>query len=638
MAEPLIEEAGSLERFKKRLEKKNTAAARPQPTTLPKRKYQVPADWGGNDDLASTEVAEIKKTNSGFSWKFFIASFLFFIVTLAVAAYVLFFSNNIVSGDNIDMTIEGPTQIRSGDEINLQTTILNRNKVQLNTVSLVLTYPTGTVESLATNRELPMWREKLPDLNSGQSYNLASRAVILGEQNSLRDIKVTLEYHIPDSNAVFTKEKVYQVMIGSAPINLTLDSPTEINSGRDFNLNLKIISNSQNILPGTAIKIDYPSGFSFKEADPAPANGDNFWLLGDLAPGIERNLSIKGSLSGQREEVKSFKISSGLSKNPDLGVIDLEYGSLFKTVNIKNDFVSVAITSQADTIIPGGNCTGQINWTNNLNNQVINGSFELYIGKDLVDQYSIKADRGFYNSIEGFILWDRRNFPDLGSIQPAGSGQASFNFSLLPLAQLSRSLKNATVPLRLVFKGTRLTGQNQTEEISTEASKDLLVSTQASLIARGSYYTGSFKNSGPLPPKVGAKTSYTVTWSLANTFNDLKNVQVKTILPPYIEWLSTISPLDEKVIYNQTSGEVLWDLGSVLAGTGYNLPAREVSFQVSFLPSISQVGGKVDLTGNITLEGQDTFTGRTVSQTLIPVDTLINTDPNFKFGQDKVVN
>ena len=44
---------------------------------------------------------------------------------------------------------------------------------------------------------------------------------------------------------------------------------------------------------------------------------------------------------------------------------------------------------------------------------------------------------------------------------------------------------------------------------------------------------GTFTNTGPIPPKAEAETTYTVTWAVTNPLNNLTDVRVSAILPSY---------------------------------------------------------------------------------------------------------
>lgn len=628
------EQLSSLDKFKRRLDRRGGSQSDFKSTILPPKDFGVNKAWG-DDGFSSVDYAPVvaKKTNL-FLWRLFWGSSIFFLVTIAVAVYVIFFSANIVSGNNIEILVKGSNQIRSGDELNLQTTIVNKNKVTLNYVNLVFNYPAGTMDPLSPNQELPVWREKIDNLNPGQTVDVASRAVIFGGQNTTRDIKITLEYRIPDSNALFTKEKIYTVTIGASSLDLALQMPAEVNIGKEFTGTLKIVSNAQSLLRNCAIRIEWPTGLSFKKSDPDPVEGDNVWFLGDLIPGAEKEISFTASLSGQNGDTKPFKILAGLASGGGKDDMVLEYGNLFQTINLRRDFVSADIfladeNGRDQAVFPGGKFSGDIAWVNNLNDNIINGSLELELEGALINKRTVRASSGFYNSLNNLISWDQRVLTGLKMIPPDEGGQTNFTFSLLPLPATPDPL-GEKIKLKLIFRGTRIIGENQTEEVVTQTEKIVRVSTLSGLVANAVYSTGPFKNTGPLPPTVGEETSYTVNWAVSNDLNDLKNVTVRTILPPFVKWLGAISPLDEKIVYNQASGEVVWNLGTVSAGA---TATKRASFQISFTPSLSHVGKTFNLTSQVSLSGTDAITGVSVSKTVPPLSTIINTDPSFTNDQ-----
>ncbi len=634
---PFEEGDDSLERFRRRLERNVKVPLNLRPTRLPRATFNVKRNWGDNDSSIADLVTPENKPRGNWVGKFFWGALIFFLATLAVAFYVLFYSTNIVSANNIDLEIKGPTQLRSGEELNLETIVRNRNKVTLRDVSLTITYPPGTVDSLETGKELPLWREPITDLNPGQSVSIGSRAVIYGAQNSNQKINLKIEYHIPDSNAVFTKEAEYQVLIGSGTLDLTFDLPAEINSGKNFTSNLKITSNAKSVLRQVSLKIEYPSGFNFQSADPTPITGNQVWYFGDLAPGVSRNFKITGNLTGQSEEVKSFKITVGLDKSGGTGDISTEYGSLFKTVNLKKDFVGVGIDlSGKSSLPPGGRLEGSISWKNNLSDKVTDGSLELFLSGGAIDKKTVGSTNGFYNSLTNSIVWDKSLIPSLGLINPGEDGMANFNFAVLPLSRLP-SGAIPPIDLHLVFKGTRVTSEEQSEDIISETEGHLKIGTLIKFDTGATYFVGPFKNTGPLPPKVGEETTYTITWSVINPTNQVKQGRVSSKLPNYVKWLSSISPLDEKVIYDKTNSEVIWDLGTIEPGADSVLSSREVSFQISIIPSLSQLDSVVDLVKDINFVGVDALTGDVINVSSPLLNTRLATDPSYTYGQEKVV-
>jgi hypothetical protein len=157
------------------------------------------------------------------------------------------------------------------------------------------------------------------------------------------------------------------------------------------------------------------------------------------------------------------------------------------------------------------------------------------------------------------------------------------------------------------------------------------------LSAKSLHYIGPFQNSGPIPPKAEQETTYTITWTVTNPLNNLSGARASVVLPPYIKWLGAVSPDRENVSYDSGTGVVIWNIGNISAGAGTISSAREVSFQVSLLPSVNQIGTAVGLTGEAQLIARDNFTLTNVSDSFPMVTTNLSSDPYFKLDGEKVM-
>jgi hypothetical protein len=132
------------------------------------------------------------------------------------------------------------------------------------------------------------------------------------------------------------------------------------------------------------------------------------------------------------------------------------------------------------------------------------------------------------------------------------------------------------------------------------------------------------------------ETTYTITWSATNLLNDVNNAKVVATLPSYVKWNDLVSSSVEDVQFNSSTNEVIWNIGGIKGGTGMIYYPREVSFNVSFTPSLSQVGEKPEILGQATIIGTDSFTGVQVGDTRPGVTTDIVTDPSYQRGQGTV--
>ena len=80
-----------------------------------------------------------------------------------------------------------------------------------------------------------------------------------------------------------------------------------------------------------------------------------------------------------------------------------------------------------------------------------------------------------------------------------------------------------------------------------------------------------------------------------------------------------------------------WNVGNILAGAGAISSARETSFQISFLPSVSQIGTSPSLVEEVAFTAKDNFTLTNVSSVFPAINTRLGNDPYFKVGAETVI-
>ena len=127
---------------------------------------------------------------------------------------------------------------------------------------------------------------------------------------------------------------------------------------------------------------------------------------------------------------------------------------------------------------------------------------------------------------------------------------------------------------------------------------------------------------------MGESTEYTIHWTLKNSATDLRDVEVKTTLPPDVQWTGlTQSAADATLRYAQESREVVWRLPRIRAMKGsLGDPPLEVVFQIAAIPGETHVGQFQRLTNETTVRAIDEFTGLLLSLTAAGVDTSLPQD------------
>ncbi|MEI6580720.1 MAG: hypothetical protein WCO07_00940 [bacterium] len=607
-----------------------------------KNDKKVPESWAKEEQMKSNIQEKFFKKTSVFK-KFFIFSIVFFVLALGYASYMFFAGGNTVSNDNIDIAVLGNTFTAGGEELPLQIEITNRNSSLLELADLIVEYPKGSSGDLSKDTE--RLRDSLGTIPSGAIKKDNMKVVLFGEQGSVRQVRVALEYRVEGSNAIFVKEKFFDVTISSAPIDLTVDAPTEISPNQDITLKVKATLNATKTASKILVKFDYPVGFQFISSNPVPSIGNNIWSLGDLSPGAERDISVTGKMLDVSDgEEKTFHIYSGAQADSDSTNIGVVFNSLGHTVLIKKPFIEAKLfingvyqreyASDSKTMIQG-----EIRWMNNLETKINNLQIEAKLYGNALDRKTIVAREGFYNSLNDTIIWDKNSQYNFAEVNPGDSGSVSFSVSPLSLfSDLNGMLPDPTLNIDVSISGKQALEGNAITELKNSESKIVRIISDVGLASKALYYFGPFQNTGPIPPKKENETTYTVSWSLSNSSNNISKTQIRSTFPQWVRFVGNVSPASEDLTYNPSTKEIIWNVGNIPKGTGITEAGREVFFQIAFTPSSSQVGTAPVILNDTVLTGHDDFANVDVRVNKAALNTRLPNDTAFPTNGDRVVD
>ena len=161
------------------------------------------------------------------------------------------------------------------------------------------------------------------------------------------------------------------------------------------------------------------------------------------------------------------------------------------------------------------------------------------------------------------------------------------------------------------------------------------INSKLAIIQKGYFENDVFENSGPIPPKVGEATTYTITWQIENYYNELKNVKVKTVLPNNVGLTGKVFPEEESssFAFDSQSREIVWQVGDLEMGTGILKQARSCVFQVSLTPTADQKGALAVLVNEVEISGEDQWTEQIINITAEAINTTLPDDETISEEQ-----
>lgn len=610
------------------------------PENIPKRKFgilrplknTVDSTWG-EDELPPDKQIKVTRV-SGYK-RLFVVSLIFFLIAAGAAVYSVYRGAITLSSKNVELNMLGNSFVAGGEALPIQVDIANKNASDLLNVELTVSYPKGAID--AAGEEVVRLKKDLGTIGSGKTKTEEFSVVLYGEQGTSRSVTATLEYSISGSNARFVKEKVFPVMINSSPVALTVDAPASAASNQPFIINIRTVFSGDTLLDNAVVKVEYPNGYVFQSAVPAPTLGSNTWNLGDLVKGTERTISIKGKLVGEQQDEKSFRIYVGSRTSEEDPRISVSYNSALHTVLIAEPFIGAQLFvggENTDVIaLPNGSSVnGFVEWKNNSAISITRPVFSLAINGDNVNTDSIQAQGGYYDKLEKTIFWSNETSLSLTTIAPGASGKLPFSFN----TKEAKAGTAGDINLSLSVAGTFPERDFFEDSITNIDQKVVRFASKLQFAAQALYSIGSITNSGPFPSKFDKETTYTIQWIMRPVENPLSDAVATTTLPLGVVWTGVVVPQSETISYNPETRTVSWNIDSLPRAT--NVPTiRTVSFQVKVRPTKLQIGSELLLSNETKIEAFDTVANAKISDSKPGSTNRLSTDPLYSAGKEKVI-
>lgn len=570
---------------------------------LEKHTTEVNHAWGKKDSGENLKLGQKK------SLSFFQMLFTGAIVFVLGAAGFLWYSTiqgrSTLSSDNIAITIDAKQFVDGGEDLDFRVNVANANAAALELVDMVVEYPLSS--GAEQGRDIQRERRPIGSIAARGAIEELFDIRLFGSEGEQREITVTLEYRVAGSNAIFTKSESALVGIRSAPAVVLVDAPERLVAGQEVTLNVRLISNAEESLQNTGLLMEYPAGFQYQTASIAPSYGTSGWNLGALAPGEIKEITITGRIQGEIGVSGTFRARIGERDTSQASTLAITYASRAHVITLEDSFLAVGIEldrSTQTTVAYNSNATVRANLdiTNTLNTPLADVRIIAELVGDIFDPETIRVTGGRYDSNRRQLIWTQDSNGDLGRLGSGQTERTNFSFDLVTAEGLENPAMDLIIHLRA-------TGQDGTiYEAENITSRQIVLNSDAVLDRQTLHASGPIPNTGSVPPTVGQATTYTIHWDIHNSASALTDTTVSTRLPQYVSWTGQVSPQSERITYNTETRVVTWDVGSVARGAGFSQPARQAYFQVAVTPSSTDVGQRMELTRDVTMQATDTFT------------------------------
>lgn len=578
--------------------------------------------------------------------KILIAGFAVLFTVLGSLALFLYLRSG---GQEARIAIFGRSPIESGEIVTIPIALKNVSKSVLREAEVSVVFPESSllIEDGAEREVPPRFTKKLDNFAPGEEKTMQIKTRMFGSEGEEKKVEVVLLYRPENLGARFSTKASYVFVVGRVPLALAWGMPSLLSSGQEVLINVRYTSSAKAEFGNLSLRMHYPPGFKFVSANPQPDTDEDIWRIGTFEPGEEGEIHIRGSVSGEEGEVKPFRA--------ELGV----YSDLTKEWKPYSESVSeasIAVSPLAvqgmyeetrDKIVePGSMLSFTVKYKNNTPYTIKNVSLRASLeeipqsAKERVLEFtSLLIDKnGVFDARTHSLVWGPGNTQELGEVKPGAEGVFTFRIKTKerPVIRTAED-KNITLALKSKIEAAGVPEELAGTRVSAEDAVFFKVNTKTLFSGHSLYRASPIPNSGPLPPKVGSKTTYTVVWEAKNFTNTVENAEVRASLPPNVKWENKISPGDTRITFDPASGEVRWRIGQLKAGTGILTPTLVGAFQVSLIPSEADVGDSPVLVSESKFTGTDGFTGKQIEEKISRFTTELHDDPLASIGDWKVV-
>ncbi len=547
---------------------------------------------------------------------------IIFILILGVTAGILgfyYYQKNIYSKEVLKLEILGPEETQAFEEIEYLVKYKNNGNITLEEPEMIFQFPEN---SLPSDGETLTVVKDMEDIYPGEEKTISFKVRIFGKENETSKSEATLRYRPKNLKAFYESKTTFTTKIKSIPLTFEFDIPSKAESGREVQFSLNYFSNTDWPLSNLRVKIEYPSGFEFIASQPQALEKTE-WDLPILNRAEGGRIEIRGKLTGEIKEQKIFRATLGIWQSGEFillkeavrGVEILKSSlSIFQQINGSSQYIAN----------PGDSLHYEI-FFRNIGEEPFQDLFlAVTLESRAFDYETIKTEFGQFNKGDNSIVWDWRQIPKLRFLGQGDEGKVEFWINLKKdWEQSSIQDKNFTLKNKIILSQVK-------EEFETKINSKLEIS------QKGFFQDEIFGNSGPLPPKVGESTTYTVIWQAKNYYNDVKNVKIKATLSPGVKLTGRISPENSRLTFDLQSKEIIWELGDLKSGTGNITPAPNVAFQISFTPDFSQRGLIPLLVSQAKIIGEDYWTEEFLEVTISAIDTALPDDPTVNEEMGRV--
>lgn len=589
-------------------------------------------------------------------WFFNLIVFSLIAIVIGLGVYYYFVYGKVGDSSSLDLNVKCPEDVVSGEEFKCYFTYKNPEYVALKNVTLSLSYSEDFI-----------FISGQPQASGGQNnwdigrIEAKSEGVveiigkIIDKTKSSSVILAKMSYVPENFSSEFKKE-------ASATINTR-----SIGFDASFNYSNTALINQQGEIKidFTPLEKNYFSDFIIRLE-----RSDNFEIKNTIVSGRrqgDKTPQPKFKIEKIKEEAVDSWMVSGLEKAENFEIIYKVKEKSNEKENLKISFEQniggkryvflekpiVLDLMKSDLnlslIMNGSQSDKPVNFGDRLNYSIAYSNRGETALKDVAITVALDGDFVDWTTLQdknkgrekgNTITWTSDELTALKDIDVNESGSIDFSVDVLPFSEsdLSKDFQiKAFAQYNINNSGDDVGSSsasigaqdNRSNTITSLINSDFSFKEEARYFDEDNLPVGN----GPLPPKVGEKTSFKIYWAINNNLHDLNEVSVETVLPMGVEWDSHNRTSVGTLSYDESNRKVYWQIGR-LPITVFRADAE---FNISITPSEENRNKIMVLLVNSKTSAVDAKTGSSLEKVVKGQTTKLDSDDIANMSSDGLV-
>ncbi|MDD5341408.1 MAG: hypothetical protein PHC97_03150 [Patescibacteria group bacterium] len=624
------------------------------------RRYPVKNSRDGRKKEIETELKKIYKTEgklpalnklehkkkNGLKSLLILILVLFFLFAASALGFFVFQPKSNFTENKINLEIKGPFNISSGERITYEIKISNGEGVSLKNVQLIAHMPTGFIFENSTlmskmvqggeqSPSVKTW--KLNDIFSNESTSVSVTGKLIGPVGSSEQFLANLNYQPVNFSSEFQKETSLTTQIDDSTFFIEPTYPAEVaNSDQsEFTLNVKNKSEATE-LDSMRVELNYPAEFALNESQITigenklplikekivKGTAQKIWTIEKLLPQAEAKIKFSGKFNVDASKNLEFDLKTELKGSGEAYISQDE--QKFDIDVVKGDLLTTLIINGSSQDKPAnfGDSLNMLLTVKNKSSKLLGDlKIRAVIDSPLIDWTSLQDQNNGVRQ-DNQILWTKDQIPQLSLLIPEAEIEIPIQINIKNTKPENISVKDLLVKSYFEAQINKTETKDSQVKISSNTitnaiNTDLDLSSQIRYFAADNTTIGS----GPLPPIVGQKTTYTVFLKLTNSLHEITDIEVDVKLPGYVTFEGN-EKISTGTLAKNDQNQVVWKISRIPT----SIKETTAEFQISINPILSDINKILTLISEISLKATDSQTQSIITKSLSGFTTNLDAD------------